>query len=153
MQPSATVDPAESIEGLVDQAITLKEAIARQAEQLKVIEGKIIDRGAGKYAGHDGRTVTVVGAQDSKPGTISFGWPKVDGEESADDAEATIRKLCGAEHFAKLFKREVIFSAVEGFPSIAGALLTPARARDLVAMCTHQGRATSGKSAYLLYGK
>lgn len=149
---NATNDPAVTTEGLVDQARALKAAIAKQSENLKLIEGKLIELGAGKYAGTDGVTVTVVAPSAEKPGAISYGWPEAEDEERAEEIEAVIRKLTG-DHFGKLFARHVRYLPVEGFTAVASAVLTPGKARSVVEICARQGRATSGKAGYVLYPK
>jgi hypothetical protein len=111
-------------------------------EQLAGIETQLIELGAGRYADSEARlAATVVAAipQVMSPDTFRL--------RSTDDEQAA-RGLAG-EKFLTCFDRNVFFSPKQGFDSIARAILTPAKARDLIALCIVPGQLAGGRKAHV----
>jgi hypothetical protein len=108
--------------------------------QLAALNEQLIVLGAGRYCDAEDRTCLVVAGN---PGTIApdtFRLPH-EGEEPA-------RALAG-EEFKNLFERHVSYTPRDGFNGRAEALLTPAKARDLIAFCLVPGELTGVRRAYV----
>lgn len=136
--------PAPTLTPLAAQrAALLKDIDDLKAALLKVDE-QLIALGAGRYEDESGaHKWCVVAASEGSQGEPSYVLP--------DDGEPVARQLAG-EKFGTLFDRVVSFRPVEGFALIAPTHLTPAKARDLVALCLVPGRVTNGKAAYVKKG-
>lgn len=141
-----TAEPIAT-ELLIDRAFARRAEIKRLLEAQLLDEAAIIALGKGKHTGaNPDHVVTVVAATASSTGPITYGAPL----DKA--AEEQARKLAG-EQFGQLFDRQVIWTPCTGFEAVAPKLLTPAKARDLIALCAVPGKVTSGKKAYLLWPK
>lgn len=94
--------------------LVLKEANLRPKEHTAGKKG-------GKHWIYDGTTTQIM---------VTFAGPSL-----APTAEALkqISKIAGTA-FAKLFDKETVYSPVKGFRDIATAVLTPARARKVIAL-------------------
>lgn len=123
-----------------DKALELKpfdDELKALNEKLEAIKAELIALGAGLYGDELGQTVRVQAGVPAKMSPDTFLLP--------DGAEEQARKLCG-DHFLKLFSRRVIHEPKNGFDGIADALLTPAKARDLVAICIVPGKLSGGRA-------
>ena len=141
----ATPDPTPT-EILISRAFALRARIAELELELTKDETEIIALGKGKHTGAEpGHVVTVVAATPGSTGAVTY-------KQLAADQEEEARKLAGVR-FGSLFDRHVIYTPREGFVAIAGAVLTPARARALVQLCEVPGKSFSGKRAYVLWPK
>jgi hypothetical protein len=129
-----------------DQRVTRGYELRRQIEDLQaallVIEQQLIARGPGQYGDDAGLTATAVGAVP--PGTGPESYALREGEEEK------ARTLAGPS-FAELFDRKVSYTPQSGFADRADALLTPAKKRDLLALCYVPGRAKPGRAGYVLW--
>jgi hypothetical protein len=128
---------------LVDAAFILRKEIAQAQLNLKEVEAALIERGPGKHSGNvDGHIVTVVAAVEGHPGKLTY--------QLGPEAHETAKELAGAA-FGQLFDRTVIYTPCEGFENVTPKLLTPARARDLLALCAKEGKPYAGSKAYVKY--
>jgi hypothetical protein len=125
---------------LIDRAISRHLEIKRLEQEEAADEAKIVALGAGKHSDATGRVLTVVGSVGGRAGAVSYELP--------EDGEKRARDLAGNE-FPALFDRKVIWTPTEGFHLVAPKLLTPAKARDIVALCYKQGRGSNGTKAYI----
>lgn len=124
-------------------------AIAALEKERDELVQQLIERGKGVYQDADGRTATVV---IPEAGTSLDLYPKADLEALCKEMnlkkptpailrsfrkarEDQARALAGSG-FLDLFDFLAEYRPKEGFAARADALLSPARARDLVAMCT-----------------
>lgn len=129
---------------LCAQRAQILDEIATLQTRLAKLDQDLIALGVGPYTDEQGgNPFIVVGPVDGKPGGVTFVLDPKD--------EATARTLAG-DAFAKLFDRQVTHSPCEGFAVVAPKLLTPAKARDLLAICTRIGKGTAGKAAYVRKG-
>lgn len=136
---------ATPTEQLIDRAFSKRLGIAALTADLAIDVAKITDLGKGKHSGFvPGNELTVVGASSGSAGSVSYVLP--------DDGEARARELSG-DQFGKLFHRVVTYVPIEGFEHVAPAVLTPAKARDIVALCAVQSGGSSPKKAYILWPK
>lgn len=141
----ATPEPTPT-EILISSAFAMRAEIAKRQLELDQAEADIIALGKGKHTGAEpGHVVTVVAATPASTGAVTYKPLPPEHEEAA-------RKLAGVR-FGSLFDRQVIYTPREGFAAIAGAVLTPARARDLVQFCEVPGKLNPGKRSYLLWPK
>lgn len=130
---------------LIDAAFSKRLEIALHLAALEKLNEQIIALGAGKHSGSDpDRPVTVVSAQDAKPGAVYYELP--------EGGEAKAREHAGVS-FGTVFTRLVSYVPIEGFEHVVPTHLTPARSRDLLALCHAQRKETPGKRAYVLYPK
>jgi len=137
-EPTAT-------ELLIDRAFARRAQIAALEIEQAQDEAAILVLGKGRHSGaNPANRVTVVAATPAGTGAISYGLPA--------DGEAKARELAG-EEWKALFDRQVIYSPCEAFDVVAGKILTPAKARDLVALCLVPGKASNGKKSYILWPK
>lgn len=137
----ATPKTAPTVTPLAAQrAATLADIAALQGSLAK-IDADLILLGPGRYADETGKHVfQVIAATLSSTGAVSYALPE-DGEEEA-------RQLAG-DKFGDLFERTVVFTPCKGFALVIPKLLTPAKARDLVALCEVPGKVTNAKNAYV----
>lgn len=137
-EPTAT-------ERLISQAFSKRLEIATAIAEFDKLQAQIVALGKGKHSGVDpAHVVTVVAATEASTGAVSYAL--------AADSEEKARELAG-EEFKALFDRTVTYSPCDGFEKVAPKLLTPAKARDLVALCLVPGKTTNGKKAYILWPK
>ena len=127
---------------LVHIAFVLQEERAKLDVQIAEVEAALIAKGAGKHSSADGRTVTVIAVVPGNAGKLSYAL--------ADDKLDAARELADAE-FGNLFDRQVSYTPCEGFENVAPKLLTPAKARDLIALCAVQGKPYTGRAASVRY--
>jgi hypothetical protein len=139
-------DPAATPENLVAAIFARHAQLVTASAELERAKAQLIALGKGKYAGHDGRELTVVEATAGSSGTLVISYV-LDSEE----AEEKARKLAG-DHFRTLFDRREVFTPCEGFAHVAPKILTPAKARDIIALCEHSQTkgGSSPKAAYIL---
>jgi len=108
---------------LVDELYRLRDAAQQIADRQEAIKQTLISRGAGEYGGSsEDFLAKVLIPSPPKP---TFAAPK--------DIEPA-KKIAG-ETFSKLFDRIISYQPTKGFDLLAGKLLTPARSRDLLALC------------------
>lgn len=111
----------DEIAALVDEGVELDSAIKAKSKRLDEIKATLRARGVGEYKGTGSNVAKVLEVEASiKPVA----------EQKADAA----RKLA-ADHFPNLFARTVTFLPVKGFRAVCVALLTPAKAAKLIALC------------------
>jgi hypothetical protein len=109
--------------------------------ELEALKAQVIKLGRGRHTGADpAHFVTVVAAVPASTAPDSFALDT----EKVDQA----RKLAG-EEFRTLFDRCEIFTPCEAFVQVVPKVLTPAKARDLLALCRVPGKPNNGKSAYV----
>jgi hypothetical protein len=118
----------------------IAERLKAKDAELQAVNDQLIALGAGRYRDEENHTALVVAAVEPTLGPDTFHLQR--------DALPQARELAG-ENFRKLFDREEIYSPRDGFAGIAGALLTPARARDLLALCIVPGRLGGGRRAHV----
>jgi hypothetical protein len=117
-------------------ALDLKE---KQAELDKVNE-QLVALGAGRYRDEADHTCLVIDAIPHRMSDPSFVLKEGD--------LGRAKELAGAA-FRKLFSRHETFSPKTGFDGIAGAVLTPAKARDIIQLCLIPGVMGGGRRAYV----
>ncbi|MDR3406375.1 MAG: hypothetical protein P4L99_28075 [Chthoniobacter sp.] len=138
----ATPKPEPKIDARVARGYQLRQEIADRQAELAKLEAELIQDGSQRFQDAEGRTCTAVGAVAG--GTTAHSYALRDGEDE------NARKIAG-EHFGELFERKVIFEVKPGFRDRANALLTPAKERDILALCLVPGKPYSGKKAYVLW--
>jgi hypothetical protein len=128
-------------EAITIERNAINEQLKAKDAELASINEQLIALGAGRYRDNEEHVAIVIGAVEPRlaPDTFTL--------RSADD-EAIARALAG-ESFAKLFDRHVRFAPKDGFAGIAGAVLTPAKARDIIALTIVPGQLTGGRRAYV----
>lgn len=149
---AAKQKPAEPVPTaqLIDALYTLRAERDGLSEEIAAIELQVIERGPGKHTGEgEGHEVTVVAAVPGRPGKVFYTLDDKD-PDKLKAMEAKARELAG-EEFGNLFDRHVSYTPCEGFEAVAPKLLTPAKARDLLALCAREGKAYAGARAYLKY--
>ncbi|MEA3211317.1 MAG: hypothetical protein QOE70_4374 [Chthoniobacter sp.] len=109
--------------------------------ELTAVNDALIALGAGRYRDEEGHTALVVAAKEATLSPDTFELRNADDEQLA--------RVLAADKFKKLFDRHEYWSPKDGFGAIAGAILTPARARDLIALCLIPGQLAGGRRAYL----
>ena len=141
----ATKDPAATSETIVAKLLSLNAEISKLLENYLDLESQLIKCGPGKYSDGEGHELQVIGARGAGAGTTSISYAL----KPEDEAKA--RELAG-DKFSKFFNRVVTFAAVEGFAQVAESHLTPAKARDLIALCKVETftRGSAGSAAYIL---
>jgi hypothetical protein len=135
-----TKPAAPTIDQLVNEAITLKLALAPQEARLKELTDQIKIR-----AGLDtaNQVETKSGGKswshgDGRGHSIVVSYPDLSRVTFYESDTATLRKLAG-EFFSKLFERTVSFKACPDIAEIAFALLPKTRAAKLVDAATKDG--------------
>lgn len=140
-------------------AYVLRDERDKLLVQIAEVEDALIARGAGKHSGDNpDQVVTVVAAIAGHPGKVGYQLiaEAVKGEtpaaflERQAKLERQARELADTE-FGALFDRRVIYTPCTGFADVAPKLLTPAKARDLVALCAREGKAYAGQKAQVRY--
>ncbi len=108
------------IERLVAESVLLKVCIDRDSARLDDLKAELGELPPGKYVSDAGARATVVAAGTAiKP----------------DQAQvAAARQLAGI-HARLLFEREVVYKPKPSFRDIVRALLTPAKADKIIALC------------------
>jgi hypothetical protein len=117
---------AAAVKPIDDALKTLNEQLAKVNEQLLTL-------GAGPYADPAGEQPPCR-VLAGRAGAIS-----PDTYELPPDGEAEARRLAG-EHFKKLFIPETTYTPKNGLENLVELLLTPAKARDLLAFCIIPGK-------------
>jgi len=113
--------PKSNLPALIDEGASLKATIKEATARLKEIEAEILPLGAGKYEGATGTACQVICASPAiKPGK---------------DAIEAVKAVVGEEHFKTIFDRVVNFQPCKGFRDVVAALLTPAKATKVFALC------------------
>ena len=121
----AYLDPAQDeelrIRSLVDESVRLNDSIEADVARLGELKELLLELPPGRYCGSNltGRVLVVPSSTAIKPG----------------EAQVAAARALAGKHAAKLFTREVSYKAVKGLRDIATALLTPAKARKLIALC------------------
>jgi hypothetical protein len=139
----ATKKPAPTEDSRVGRGYIIRAEIALLLVKLKELEVELIELGPGRYKDPDEQLFcTAVGAVD--PSVDDPTYVLRDGEE--DKA----RQLAG-EAFPELFERKVTYTPKPGFIDRADALLTPAKKRDIIALCYVAGKEKPGKAAYVTW--
>jgi len=133
---------APILDDRVAQGYELRRKIADLLAELEVIQEAIIARGAGQYVDDEGNTCTAVAAVAAGVGPESYTLPSGQEEKARSITD---------DKFPELFERTVVFTPKKGFADRADALLTPARKRDILALCLVPGKAKPGKGAYLIW--
>lgn len=135
---------------LVHTAYILREQRVQLDAQLAEVEAALIARGPGKHSGDNpDQVVTIVAAIPGHPGKVGYVLDDKDAEK-AKALEAKARDIAGDE-FAALFDRKVSYTPCTGFDAVAPKLLTPAKARDLLALCAREGKPYAGQRAQVRY--
>lgn len=137
-KPSVTVSP------LVAEAKALMKQRDELHAKILLLEGRIINLGAGTYSDGAGSNCQVIGASAGSVGDPTY--------QLANESEEDARKLAAGK-FSDLFDRHVYFTPCKGFVDVAPKLLTPAKARDLIALCYVPGSISSGRRAYIKWSK
>jgi hypothetical protein len=137
-QGRALLAEAEAIK-LERDAIALR--LKEKDAELTAINDQLIALGTGRYRDEENHTAVVVAAIEATLSADSFVL------RSKED-EAAAREIAD-DKFLKLFDRHVTFAPKDGFAAIANALLTPAKARDIVALTIVPGQFTGGRRAYV----
>lgn len=114
----------QTIEALVDEGRALKARIAADGDRLKEISVELVTLGSGTYEGSNGSKATVVVPSPSLKPT--------------SEAVEKYREELGPV-FKKLFDAVTTYKPVKAFREVAGALLTPAKARKIVEACEVPG--------------
>jgi len=114
------------------------------ADELDVVEGKLIAEGPGRYENDAHRVATVVGAID--------GTKQADKYELPEGAEARAKEICGT-HFKTFFKPITVYVASQGLGDFADKFLTPKPARELVQLCLVEGSVKGAKAAHVRWPK
>jgi len=129
---------------LVTRGFELRLKIAGLLIELKALEKQLVEQGAGPYADEAGNECTVVGATLGSAGTDKYALA------GTEEAELKARELAGDDdNFKKLFDRHVSYTPCDGFHLVVPKLLTPAKARDLVALCLVPGKGSAPKDGYV----
>lgn len=108
--------------------------------ELAAINDQLIAMGAGRYRDEADHLALVIAAIEPQLAPDTFRLKPTDLDAA--------RELSG-DAFKKLFDRAEVFSPKSGFDAIAGAVLTPAKARDLIALTIVPGTLTGGRRAYV----
>ncbi len=137
----AEVEALQERRSKIPELLEIDAALQEKSKRLAEIDEELIKLGAGRYRDDDGRTATVVAGVAP---TVSPDQYRLDSEED----ESTARKIAG-DLFPKLFERIVYHIPREGFASIANAVLTPARARDVIDLCRIPGTLGGGRRAHV----
>jgi hypothetical protein len=145
--PTPAPEPAEKprigTRQLVHLAYILREDRAKLDAQIAEVEAAIIERGPGKHSSDNpDQVITVVAGAAPSEGKISYALPA--------EKEDAAREL-SLDKFGVLFKRTVTFTPIEGFENVAPTHLTPAKSRDLLALCAVQGKPFAGRKPSLRY--
>ncbi len=111
-------------------------------EELAAVNEQLIALGAGRYRDADDHLATVVSGSDPKLSPDRYELPR---DEALFEK---VEKLAG-DHFPKLIETRKTFFCRDGFNGIAGALLTPARARDIIQLCLVPGVLSGGRRAHV----
>ena len=112
--------PAE-IKSTVTQGAKLKREIADRSDELKRITALLITLTPGDYQGEQGEVAKVVQSSAAiKPSSAVIGQ---------------VRAIVDPDIFTKLFDRIVSWKPVQNFRSVVAAVLTPAKAQKVVALC------------------
>ena len=138
--PSPKAPP--TFDPLVARGYALREQIETLALELAELEAELVRKGAGQYRDDQDRACTAVGPVPPGLGPESFAL-----REGEDDKA---RGLAG-EAFAELFERKVTFTPRPGFADRADVLLTPAKKRDLLALCLVPGKPRSARAGYIIW--
>jgi hypothetical protein len=109
----------DSIPVLVTEANEIKRRQKEDGDRLKEISAALVKAGAGEHTGSDGSTALVICPSP----TVKY----------IEDNHAQLQKLAGDE-FYSLFERKVTYAPVKAMRDVAKALLTPAKARKLIAL-------------------
>ena len=137
-------------EHLVEAAFALRGEIKEAQAQLAEVESLLIAKGAGKHSGsEEGHTVLVLAAVPAAAGKVFYTLSDEDEAKEAE-LEKAARELAG-DKFGDLFDRHVSYVPCTGFEAVAPKLLTPAKSRDLLALCARQGAAYGGRKAFIKY--
>lgn len=149
--PSAVEIPDAVRTSLLVAMLYEQEAkISALVKQHEATKKSLIERGKGIYADSHGRTATVV-VPEKGASSVTL-YPEADykafleeigAKKSTPELEKTFRKsredqarALAGQHFLDLFGCVQTYVPRDGFAARADALLTPARTRDLVALCT-----------------
>lgn len=108
---------------LVTEAFKLRARIKADGEKLKEITERLIAEGPGDYLGLNGEKASVIA-----PG------PNL--KPSAEVVESLRDSLGDA--FGKLFDKVVSYKPAKAFREIAGAVLSPAKAKKVIAQCEQE---------------
>ncbi|MEQ1862223.1 MAG: hypothetical protein ABMA13_20085 [Chthoniobacteraceae bacterium] len=133
--------PPPTTTHLCAQRATLLASIDELKASLGRIDEQLIALGAGRYADDSGQHVfTVVAASLGSPGKVTFALTA--------EHETLARELAG-DAFPDLFARLVTYEPKDGFADRCDVVLTPAKARKLIDLCTVIGKPTSAKAAHV----
>lgn len=125
---------------LVAAGLRLRAQRDELLNQLAVVEAELIALGAGRYRDEENHTCLVIAATAESLGPDSYFLKSQD----EDDA-----RTLALDSFPKVFDRHIRYTPCEGFANVVPKLFTPAKARDLLALCFVPGKTTPGKRAYL----
>lgn len=109
--------------------------------EMAAIEAALIALGSGRYRDEAAHTCTVVAGLEPTMSDDRF-------ELKDAEAEARARELAG-DFWGKLFDRHVYWTPCDGFGAVAPKILTPAKARDIVALTLIPGQLGGGRRAYV----
>ena len=137
---------AKKADPILDERVArgnaLRAEIAERLEELHRIEQELVTRGPGQYQDGEGHTCTAVAATPAGTGPESY---------MLRDGEEVNAKAIAGDCFPELFERKVTYIPKPGLPDRADALLTPAKKRDLLALCLVPGKAKAAKAGYVIW--
>lgn len=129
----------------IPELLEIDAALKEKSERLAKIEEELLALGAGRYCDDDGHTATVMAAITATMSPDKF-------RLKSDEDEKKARDIAGSL-FSKLFQRIVYHVPREGFSGIAQAMLTPAKARDVIDLCRIPGELAGGRRAHVRWNK
>lgn len=126
------------------EVVPIDEALKTLNDELKAVNDRLIEVGAGRYCNETGHVATVVPELAATVQPDRYVLP--------EGGLPAARELAG-DAFRKLFDRTEIFTPRNGFDAIADILLTPKKAREIVAMCLVPGQPKGGRVAHVRWNK
>ena len=133
------LDTIELEKAAVDQRLAAKK------QELAGVVKQLVDQGPGRYQDEAGRIAVVVRGTEATKAPDTF-------ELRSREDEETARKRAGVA-FRALFDRVEYYVPKEGFAGIANAILTPAKARDIIALCIVPGELAGGRASHVRWPK
>lgn len=133
------------ISSIEAEKAAVQQRLAEKNKELAAIAEQLVDQGPGRYQDEAGRVAIVVS------GTGATMAPDTFTLRSAEDEEK-LRKVAGP-NFRKLCDRVEYYVPKGGFAAIAEAVLTPAKARDAIALCLIPGQLQGGRASHVRWPK
>ena len=126
----------------VARGYALRDQIETLALELAELEAELVRQAPATFCDEQDRTCTAVGPIPAGMGPETYAL-----REGEDDKA----RLLAGEGFAELFERKVTFTPRPGFADRADVLLTPAKKRDLLALCMVPGKVKPARAGYVLW--